>query len=86
MSHSILIVDDDSTSCAVAADMISKIGHSVVGQVSDGYKALEALRLRNPSIVLLDVVMPGMDGWPRERRRRFAPLQPAEPRSETNGP
>ena len=25
MSHSILIVDDDSTSCAVAADMISKM-------------------------------------------------------------
>ena len=62
MAHAILIVDDDSTTRASLADMISNIGHSVVDQVKDGYQALEAIRLRKPSIVLLDVVMPGMDG------------------------
>lgn len=45
------------------ADMVSALGHSVVAQVHDSCQSIEAIRTRNPTVVLLDVIMPGMDGF-----------------------
>lgn len=74
MAHDVLIVDDDAEVRAALAEVISAMGHSVVGQAEDGYKALEAIRLRSPSVVLLDIVMPGVDGITvLARTRRIRP-------------
>jgi two-component system cell cycle response regulator CpdR len=62
-TRSILIVDDDPAVLNVATMMIEDLGFSVL-RAGDGAEALQILK-ENSSITLLvtDVVMPGMDGW-----------------------
>lgn len=60
----VLIVDDEML---VRMGMISMIpweehGFRVIGDVGDGYQALQAIHRQEPDIVLTDIVMPGLDG------------------------
>lgn len=63
MAHRILVVDDDTTTREAVVKDVSDLGHSVVGEAGNGYEALEILKTRSPTLVLLDIVMPGMDGF-----------------------
>jgi len=58
----ILIAEDDLTSRSMLAAVLKKSGHDVV-ETADGTEAWEALqRVDAPRLVILDWVMPGMDG------------------------
>ncbi len=63
-SGSILIVDDDSDVRAALSELLEAEGFSVEG-VPDGREALARLRTAevHPAVILLDLMMPGMDGW-----------------------
>ncbi len=61
-SISILIVDDDSTNRFVLQTMLQKAGHTVY-TADDGYEAVEVYKAEQPDMVLMDVMMPGMDGY-----------------------
>ncbi len=58
----ILIVDDDLNICELLRLYIAKEGYNVV-TANDGEQAVEAFNLEQPDLVLLDVMMPKMDGW-----------------------
>jgi CheY-like chemotaxis protein len=60
---SVLIVDDDLDILAAQAEMLESKGYEVT-MVTDARAALSHLRdgLR-PSVILLDLMMPGMNGW-----------------------
>jgi two-component system KDP operon response regulator KdpE len=58
----ILAVDDDQSLLELLADYLGRLGHRVVG-VPSGQLALARLSESPPDIVLLDVTMPGLDGW-----------------------
>lgn len=58
----VLIVDDHQAFRAAATLMLEGEGFEVVGEVPDGLAALEAVARLRPSVVLLDVQLPGMDG------------------------
>lgn len=58
----ILIVDDDATLRTAVGLMLTKNGYRVA-DAADGRAALEAVKKAKPAVVLLDVEMPGMDGW-----------------------
>jgi len=58
----ILIVDDLPTEVRLMQEAISKLGHSTI-VATDGEQALEMARRENPDLVLLDVVLPRMDGF-----------------------
>jgi len=58
---SILVVDDDYVMQRVAVTMLSALGHSGV-VVEDGSEAIACLRQRSLDVVLMDVMMPVMDG------------------------
>ena len=58
---SILVVDDDPSVRALLRDLLESEGHEV-RTVHDGYAALRALSSARPDCVVLDVMMPGMDG------------------------
>ena len=58
----ILVVDDNVDAAQSLALVLKHLGHDV--QVAhDGHAALEAVRLNRPQVVLLDIGMPGIDGY-----------------------
>ena len=59
----LLIVDDHDGFRAMARALLESSGFVVVGEASSGEDALVAARALQPDIVLLDVVLPGIDGF-----------------------
>jgi len=78
-SASILVVDDDQINRMVLAHDLEQEGHRVTA-VEDGGSALEALRDGRFDVVLLDVLMPEMDGYEtltqieRDEKLRHVPV------------
>jgi len=68
----VLVVDDQSTNLQLVGSMLGKLGYEVV-PAPDGPTALRRLALRVPDLVLLDLLMPGMDGFEVCRRIRENP-------------
>ena len=58
----ILIVDDDVNICELLRLYLEKDGYDTE-VVTDGLKAVEAFNAISPDLVLLDIMLPGMDGW-----------------------
>lgn len=61
-SERILVVDDDPNSREIVQTFLEAQGYEVL-TATDGEDALAKLHDGNPGLVLLDVMMPGMDGW-----------------------
>jgi PAS domain S-box-containing protein len=61
-SKLVLVVDDDPVARDVMSRLLVKEGFEVV-TASSGVEALQIARERHPSVITLDVMMPGMDGW-----------------------
>ena len=70
--NSIMIVDDDLHFRKLIQAILGKEG-CVLHEASDGIEALAALETTKVDLVILDVMMPGMDGWQlcRELRARY---------------
>jgi CheY-like chemotaxis protein len=67
---SVMIVDDDSDARLVLADLIRSAGYSVV-TARNGEEALQWLTEVRPELIVLDVIMPRMDGAEfRQQQRR----------------
>ena len=62
MSSCILVVDDDVALAEMIGIVLENDGYRVVF-CSDGSKALSQFQEHNPDLVLLDVMLPGMDGF-----------------------
>ncbi|GLQ52121.1 response regulator [Dyella flava] len=58
----ILIVEDDASFARILADIVRQKGHRVLHSV-DGEEGLALARRYHPVGILLDVMLPGMDGW-----------------------
>lgn len=65
----ILIVDDSPTIRSGLRTLLDKMGHSVI-EAGDGAMALAAYKSDRPELVLIDAVMPVMDGYEAARRMR----------------
>ena len=61
MAQKILVVDDDHSVRSLLADFFTPLGYQVVA-TADGNEALELAARDEPDVILLDVVMPGLDG------------------------
>ncbi len=57
----VLVVDDEPHMCKALRRILEMGGYKVT-TAPDGEKALEIIREKKPEVVLLDVVMPGIDG------------------------
>jgi DNA-binding response OmpR family regulator len=68
--HVVLIVDDVPENLAVLSDALDEAGHTVL-VATDGASALERLGLIMPDLILLDAVMPGIDGFETCRRMKL---------------
>lgn len=66
----ILVIDDEEDLVEMLALRLRSTGRFEVETAYDGAAGLEKARTRLPDVVLLDNVMPGMDGWEVCRRLR----------------
>jgi two-component system response regulator VicR len=73
MNHTILVVEDEKDLREMMCEALELNGYTVVGAV-EGKTALDALaRIEHPCLVLLDLLMPGMNGWDFFREMRARP-------------
>jgi two-component system KDP operon response regulator KdpE len=69
VAKKILVVDDDPVFGRLAERVLSQKGYEVLN-ANNGEEGLRLLFDHRPDVVLLDVVMPGMDGWQTCKRIR----------------
>ncbi|MDD2900681.1 MAG: EAL domain-containing protein [Desulfuromonadaceae bacterium] len=74
----VLIVDDDFTVCLLARETLEQAGFEVHA-VDNGPDAIDLLETFTPDIILLDVLMPGMDGYLACQEIRKHPFGAAVP-------
>ena len=72
MAGCILVVDDERDIRDTIAELLTDEGYEVE-EASDGAEALEKARGCHPAMVLLDLMMPGMNGWEFRARQRGDP-------------
>jgi CheY-like chemotaxis protein len=58
----IMVVDDEPDIVYLVSKMLKKEGYEVIEAFS-GSRALEKLKKTTPDLILLDVMMPGLNGW-----------------------
>ena len=61
-SLQVLIADDDNLTLTVMRKILVALGHTIVGEASDGRQAVALARETNPDLIVLDIRMPNMDG------------------------
>jgi CheY-like chemotaxis protein len=71
--HRVLIVDDNSDAADTLSMVVRTLGENEVRTEFSGAAALDAVPEFRPDIVLLDLKMPGMDGYEVARRIRATP-------------
>lgn len=69
----LLIVDDNASARETVLAMLEPEGYQIE-QADDGFQALQMLQSLQPDLILLDVMMPGMDGFEVCRRIRATPV------------
>ena len=72
----ILVVDDDPSVRATIACALTELGYTV-RTAADGETAIELVREKPPGLIILDYLMPGMDG--AEVAREIAAIDPELP-------
>jgi CheY-like chemotaxis protein len=73
MAEKILIVDDDVDTLKLVGLMLQKQGYQIVA-ANNGPDGLSQAEAENPDLILLDIMMPEMDGYEVAKRLRANPL------------
>jgi signal transduction histidine kinase len=77
-SRRILLVEDDTDLCEALGDTLEEHGHTVVA-AADGEDGLRQMREFRPDVVVLDLMMPKLDGWQFRIAQRGDPALVATP-------
>ena len=71
VSRRILVADDDVDTVETLSILLKRLGHDVM-VTTDPAAVLSLAVLRRPELILLDIGMPGLDGWELARQLRQA--------------
>ncbi len=63
----VLIVDDSPTELHVFSQVLERGGHDTI-IANDGEEAIQKAELETPDVILMDIVMPGMNGFQATRK------------------
>lgn len=66
-THKVLVVEDDSLLAHVLADMLGSLGQEAL-IAGDGEEAVAVFKAEQPDLILMDVLLPGIDGFEATRR------------------
>lgn len=58
----IMVVDDTAFMRTILGDLLTKMGHEVVGKAANGQEAIRLYMQLKPDLVTMDITMPEMDG------------------------
>ncbi len=72
LKKKVLIIDDEKLILKATQLVLNSYGYEVATSV-DGEDGLKKARSYSPDVVLLDIMMPGMDGWQTLRRMKSDP-------------
>ena len=78
MAYKILVVDDEPTIVRLMEFILARQGHDVLVAVN-GEEALQTIKTHQPDLVLLDIMMPRIDGYQVAQRVRADPQTAALP-------
>jgi DNA-binding response OmpR family regulator len=73
--HLILVVDDEPAITRLVRTKLESVGHTVI-RATHGEEALELLQEQQPDLIVLDLMMPGIDGFETLRRIRATSTVP----------
>ncbi len=68
-ARGLLVIDDDASHRGLVSDLLTPLGF-LVSEAPDGATGLALAAQNPPDLVLLDISMPGLDGWRTARRLR----------------
>jgi DNA-binding response OmpR family regulator len=71
----VLVVDDEPTIVEIVGRYLERAGYETAG-AGDGFEALESAAVERPDLVVLDLMLPGIDGIEVMRRLRELPGPP----------
>jgi CheY-like chemotaxis protein len=71
--HKILIVEDEKAMLQALIDTLRAAGFSAISQARDGKEGLAAALKEKPDLILLDIIMPKMDGMMMLKSLRLDP-------------
>lgn len=72
MSKQVLVVDDEIGALTLIGIMLERGGFDVI-KAQDAYTAIDVLKASSPDLIIMDVMMPGMNGIDLCRKVREAP-------------
>src|SRR5690606_24677852 len=72
MAEKVLIVDDDVQTLRLVGLMLERQGYKILA-ANNGKQALQMARAEQPDVIILDVMMPDIDGYEVTRRLRKEP-------------
>ena len=78
MGQTILVVDDDLRTLKLVGLVLNQEGYDVVA-ASSGEEALEKARAQDPDLIVLDVLMPGLNGYEVAQQLRGDPTTAGVP-------
>ncbi len=62
MAKRILVVEDDADNRRIVVKVLTVEGYEVL-EATDGRSALATARTEHPDLIIMDLAMPGLDGW-----------------------
>ena len=62
MAKTVLIVEDDPRQMRLIGDLLKVSGYSTI-EATDGEKGVELAKAKKPDLILMDIMMPKMDGY-----------------------
>jgi two-component system cell cycle response regulator DivK len=74
----VLLVEDNEDNRIIYSTVLRHLGYQVI-EADDGLKAVALARSEHPDLILMDISIPGMDGWEATRVLRADPSTRAIP-------
>lgn len=71
----VIVVDDNGLTRDMIKDLLTEMGHQVVGEADNGNDAVKVFTEQRPELVLMDLIMPGKTGL--EALQEIRALDPA---------